>query len=250
MLRLHRPPSPSRGSKEGDPLKYLRNLFLLTLPFLAACAAVDTPDQSSVEPVPVKKTSSLSFKDRLEMAEAYDRHGLSERAYEEYKAVLVMEPDNVSILAALVRNASNLTRYDEAETYCKRALELNPKEQETLYYLAWLSTKLREDYVSAHASIDMAIAVATKKKPFFMQTKGLFFLAEQRNEEAAAIFRAAIGEVDRTQMPDKERAYLKLDLYKNLGRACKKLGREDEAREALTKAFGIASGLGISSVDD
>ncbi|MDH4098975.1 MAG: hypothetical protein OEV28_00165 [Nitrospirota bacterium] len=232
-------------------MKYLGNLLLLSLPFFAACAALDAPDQPSVDPAPIQasKNQKLSFQDRLEMAEAYDRHGLSDKAYEEYKTALSLEPDNEKVLVALVRNASNTTRYEEAETYCRRALELNPRQQEMLYYQGWLSVKLREDYGAAQASIDRAIEMATLKKPFFMQTKGLFLVEEGRNEEAAAIFRAAITEADRTQMPDKERAYLKLSLYKNLGRALRKMGREDEAQEALTHAYGIANSLGVSSID-
>lgn len=222
----------------------LSNLFIpLVFISLAACASIETTDDHAREPVASER---LTLKERLEMAAAYENHGLADKAIVEYKAALLLDPAEIKALTSLVRLSSARQRYDEAETYCRKALELDPKQPAMLNYLGWILAKGRKDYAAAHAAVDGAIASESDQKPFFVESKGIIFMEEGRYEEAIKTLQSALNEAAGAQMGNKSRAMLDIDIYKNMGRAYRKLGKEQEARDALKKAVDLANATGIS----
>lgn len=228
-------------------MKPARSLVLLLLIFLTACATIDDPDAPPREPV---ANENLTLKERLDRAAIYESHGMADGAITEYKAALLLDPVGMKTLTSLVRLSSALQRYDEAETYCRKVLELDPKQPAMLNYLGWILAKGRKDYVAAHTAVDGAIAAESEQKPFFMESKGLIFMEEGRHEEAITTFQSALNEAARLQMGNKSRARLDINIYKNMGRAYRKLGKEQEARDTLKKAVDLANAMGISLTAD
>lgn len=211
-------------------------LALLIPLFLVSCAAIETPD--SPYDAPKKKTSPLE--DRLEMATAYQNHGLVPRAIDEYKEVLKLDPVNVKALKSLAGMTSALKRYDESETYYKKALEVEPDQPDYYNGLAWVYFKGRKDYAAAHEMVDKALAAESDRHLLYLEMKGLILAAEQKHEDAIRTFKASLAECEQSKLAREILMRLRIDLHKNIGRAYRATGNDEEARAHLQRALDLA----------
>ena len=156
----------------------------------------------------------------------YDINGQIDNALRLYNIADGLKMHKRSHRALLNSNIANIYyrtgRYQQAETYYRKALIITPKNEFFVYRLAETLLR-RENFSSALQHVDALIARNSKKSDY-LNLKGNILLKQNKPEEALVTFRESLR-----HNPNQTSAYV------NVGRALAAMGRFDQA-EKLTKA--------------
>ena len=124
--------------------------------------------------------------------------------------------------------AERLARYEEAEGYFRRCLELDPENAEALNYLGYM-------FAERGVKLDEALQLVTKALEFepangsFLDSLAWVQFRQGRHEEALVSMRKAI---EQTEKPDPT-------LFDHLGDILNALGRRAEAEKAWRQALEL-----------
>lgn len=167
---------------------------------MAACVAVllgcagtssgpGTTSSTETRPAPAESEQALAERRarvRLELAAAYFSRGQFDTALEEIRLSLAARPDLAEgyNLRGLVHGA--LGDAQAAEASFQRALQINPRDADTMHNLGWLMCQLQR-YTESVAQFDRALAQPQYRDVVrTQQARGLCLARAGRWEEAEA----------------------------------------------------------------
>lgn len=115
-------------------------IVLMLLALLFSCSA-----SRKVARTPSPHVHKAQALDHYLAGALYDFQYLYKEALLEYEQALRYDSTSAQILKAIGRNLSRLEQYQKAIQYLGRSLKYNPKDKETLYYLAEAHYKLKNN---------------------------------------------------------------------------------------------------------
>jgi len=146
---------------------------------------------------------------------AYERRGELERAMQQMRAVLGLNPKNAAALNFIGYTlADKGTNLDEAEKLIRRALELQPDSGAFLDSLGWLDFR-KGDVFRAVIHLEKAVSLLPDD-PLVREHLGDAYARAGRKKDAVDAYRRALEDAQRRQATDKEFEILRQGLLRKL----------------------------------
>lgn len=169
------------------------------------------------------QTKQSSLSNGLE----YFQNGKHEQALEEFEDAVKAEPANADAHYYIGLTYNKLDKNDKAVFFFKKAIELNPGLENVHLSLGTTYYKLKE-YDSALQTLNYVINIEplNASAHFFL---GLIYQGKNQYQKSISFFQKAM---------DLEPEFNQLSLF-NIGLSYFKMGRDDQARDALNDAIEI-----------
>lgn len=115
----------------------------------------------------------------------------TEKAMEQFRKILLKNPQDVEVLVNLGTLYGNLHKYDSGRLFLNEALKLAAEDSRPMNALAILEADAG-NMALANTWIDKALA-RNSEEPFYMNNKGYILLLQQKYDEALSFIDKSIG---------------------------------------------------------
>ena len=169
----------------------------------------------------------LSADEHISLGLSYELKGEYDPAIEEYDKALRKDKKNYIPLYYSANVYYRKKEYGQAEDYYNKALKIVPENGDIHNNLSWVYIDTGR-FEEAEGEIEKALKI--KKDPYYMDTRANLYDRMGRYEDAISVLQESL-----TVTPQTETDLL-YNEYKLLGDVYEKMGKHEEAEDALKRA--------------
>ena len=199
-------------------------IVILFLLLIAGCAHVGFEDRGE---------DPLSAREHFTLGSIYEKRGEPELALREYKMALNRDSDFLPAITRLGELSYGMGRYDQAERYYRKAIEVSPQTGDLYNNLSWVCLSQGKKLKEAESLIMKAMELTPEHKGYYLDTLGAIYLKQHRYREAVGVLEEAVSLFDETQ------SNLLSQVYRHLGLAYEGIGERSKAEETFKKTKDV-----------